>query len=199
MKANGRRVFLSEPLLSSWKEIHKRPSSSQQHHSAFKTKMSGNEASPVEVPRWSMYPSLHTTISHALKEDALHYNFHSLDDPQNSIREYDTNIKGRFHCINTQCPQPGWGSKRIPITIRMYRDFEYNARVYHQRCKSCNKLSWPVLDSSYVERVVYRIKKWNGLEMVRPAYFGNDNRKPHNSESCEGCRAGRCREGVDDL
>lgn len=73
----------------------------------------------------------------------------------------------------------------------MYPGSEYNARVYHQRCKTCNELSKPMLDESYVERVVYRLKSWSGVQMDRPFYGGNSG-APHEAEFCEGCRAGHC-------
>jgi len=39
---------------------------------------------------------------------------------------------GRFKCLNEVCPKAGWASKMIAITIRMYPEQQYNARVYHQ-------------------------------------------------------------------
>jgi hypothetical protein len=98
---------------------------------------------------------------------------------------------GRFICHNSTCSSAGWASKRIAITIRLYQGKKYNARVYHQRCRSCNALSRPILDGSYAERVVYRIRKWEGVQVERPVWEGRKG-KPHDTELCEGCRAGRC-------
>lgn len=141
--------------------------------------------------RWSMYRSLHHDVSRLLEEDDLHFSFHRADEAANCSNEYDTNIMGRFICRNPACDSGGWSSKKIAITIRMYHSAEYNARVYHQRCKSCNRLSRPILNESYADRVAYRIKKWNGIQLDRP-YYSGQSKGPHNSNLCEGCRAGHC-------
>lgn len=120
-----------------------------------------------------MYPSLHDGISRLLEEDDLHFAFHEVDDAEGCTKEYDTNIMGRFICRNRKCDSDGWSSKRIAITIRMYPGAEYNARVYHQRCKTCNSLSRPILNESYAERVAYRIKRWCGIHMDLPHYSAN--------------------------
>ena len=140
---------------------------------------------------WSMYSALHDNVSCLLEEDDLHFDFHENDDTKNCIKEYDTNIMGRFICRNRTCGSSGWASKMIAISIRMYPKAQYNARVYHQRCQSCNSLSKPRLDGSYAERVAYRLKKWCGIEMDQPFHSG-DSRGPHQSNLCEGCEAGHC-------
>jgi hypothetical protein len=64
--------------------------------------------------------------------------------------------------------------------------------VYHQRCKSCNGLSRPELDvQSYVDRITYRLKKWNGIPVETPVYSGQ-SKAPHEEDLCEGCKNGRC-------
>ena len=141
--------------------------------------------------RWSMYPALHDDVSLLLEEDDLHFDFHENDDPESCNKEYDTNIMGRFICRHHACGSSGWASKKIAITIRMYPGAQYNARVYHQRCKGCNSLSKPCLDNSYAERVAYRIKKWCGIEIDRPNYSGQSN-GPHQRSLCEGCKDGHC-------
>lgn len=73
----------------------------------------------------------------------------------------------------------------------MYAGAKYNARVYHQSCKSCNTLSQPILDDSYADRIAYRIKKWNGVEMETPKHSGT-SKGPHNEDLCEGCKEGHC-------
>ncbi|KAF7901593.1 uncharacterized protein EAF01_006892 [Botrytis porri] len=139
--------------------------------------------------RWSIYPSLHDSVARLLAEHNLHFGFHPTDDAISCTKEYDTNIMGKFTCHNRACTSHGWSSKKIAITIRG----EYNGRVYHQRCKSCNTLSKPILDDSYTERIAYRIKKWNGIEMDRPVYSGTGKSNgPHNADLCEGCKEGRC-------
>ncbi|KAL1870215.1 hypothetical protein Daus18300_005280 [Diaporthe australafricana] len=143
--------------------------------------------------RYCTFPHLHDDVSELLEEEDLYFGFHSVDDPAGCIKEYDTNIMGRFVCRNGSCRCSGWSSKKIAITIRMYPGAEYNARVYKQRCRSCEALGDLVLESggSYTDRVAYRIKKWCGVE-VTPPTFSSDSKGPHHRNLCEGCRNGRC-------
>ena len=41
--------------------------------------------------------------------------------------------------------------------------------------------------------MAYRIKKWNGIEMEVPDFSGKKG-APHESDLCEGCKAGHCSE-----
>ena len=141
--------------------------------------------------KWSIYQTLHDDVSRLLEENDVHFDFHENDDTETCIKKYDTNIMGRFICRNRTCVTDGWSSKRIAITIRMYPGAQYNARVYNQRCRGCNRLGEPHLDGSYAERVAYRLKKWCGIEMDRPVYSGQ-SKGPHQSDLCEGCRDGHC-------
>lgn len=141
---------------------------------------------------WSLYPALDKHVSRLLKPTNLHFKFHNTDDAKGCINDYDTNIMGHFNCKNTSCGVDGWSSKKIAVTIRMYNGNLYNARVYHQRCKSCNRLSRPYLDDSYADRVVYRLKKWSGIEPERPYYSEDKEGPPHESRLCEGCKNGHC-------
>ena len=140
---------------------------------------------------WSMYPSLHNDVSDLLREHNLFFQFYEKDDGKSCVNEYDTNIMGRFTCGNSACSARGWSSKQIAITIRRYTDERYNARVYHQSCKSCGTSSKPYLDHSYAERVAYRLKKWCGVQMDIPPFSGRSD-GPHRSDLCEGCKQGRC-------
>lgn len=142
---------------------------------------------------WSMYPALHDSVNHLLKDDGLSFSFFEIDEDRGAIEEYDTNIMGRFECLNKACRQRGWTSKVIAVTIRMYTEQRYNARVYHQCCKSCGSASQPFLDNSYAERLAYRLKKWSGIEMEQPFYNDRESERPHESALCEGCRHGHCR------
>ncbi|KAH6876400.1 zinc-binding domain-containing protein [Thelonectria olida] len=144
------------------------------------------------VERWSMCPALHDDVSRLLEDDDLCFDFHPIDN-EKCIREYDTNVMGRFICRNRSCHAGGWSSKKVPITIRMYRNDKYNARVYHQRCRACQSLSRPVLDDSYADRVAYRLKKWRGIQMEEPT-FDRRSKAPHRKDLCEGCKAGHCKE-----
>ncbi|PYI31893.1 hypothetical protein BP00DRAFT_435757 [Aspergillus indologenus CBS 114.80] len=125
--------------------------------------------------RWSMYPSLHSQVAALLGESDLYFRFHSKDDDF-ALQTYDTNIMGRFSCPNDECGSTGWSSKKIA------------------RCQECKRLSQPILDDSYAERVAYRLKKWSGIKMEVPVY-GGDSNGPHIRSLCEGCKAGHCSEG----
>jgi hypothetical protein len=141
---------------------------------------------------WSLHPSRHRDVLRLLQDSSLSFDFYDVDDPSNSTREYDTNVMGRFPCWNTHCLSNGWSSKMIPVTIRLYPDSRYNVRVYNQRCQECGKMSRPRLDGSYAERVVYRLKKWSGIDVEAP-FFSGERNGPHLTEFCEGCRNGRCK------
>lgn len=145
----------------------------------------------VKPKPWSMFPSLHQEVLRYLQDTDLHFRFHNIDDPINYIQKYDTNIMGRFVCHNRACTSGGWSSKMIAISIRLYPNSTYNARIYHQRCRECKRLAKPRLDDSYAERVVYRLKKWSGFEMDLPHYSGRSS-GPHQSDLCEGCKNGVC-------
>ncbi|KAL7894394.1 zinc-binding domain-containing protein [Trichoderma sp. SZMC 28014] len=148
---------------------------------------------PKSSKRWAMYPSLHENVSLQLEKDNLRLEFYANDEEESCVRDYDTNITGRFKCHNNKCDSNGWSSMKIAITIRMYPNDRYNARVYYQRCKGCNRLSKPLLDDTYAERVAYRIKKWHGIQLETPPYSEQSNR-PHKSALCEGCKDGHCKE-----
>lgn len=144
--------------------------------------------------KWSMFPLMHDKVSSLLEVEDLHFTFHDRDDDIHCVETYDTSIMGRFRCYNQKCRSDGWPSKQIAITIRMYQGQRYNARVYCQHCISCNFLSKPILDDSYAERVAYRLKKWCGVELERPAFSGQ-SKGPHAEKLCEGCKAGHCSKG----
>jgi hypothetical protein len=140
---------------------------------------------------WSLFPAFHEKVVCMLEEDHISLTFNSIDDGESCTRSYDTHVMGRFKCHNPQCNSDGWSSKKIAITIRMYPEGKYNARVYHQRCKGCNRLSRPVLDESYADRVVYRIKKWHGIDLEQP-FYSKRTGPPHDRTLCEGCKDGHC-------
>lgn len=161
-----------------------------------KPSMPGRKAK--QKAKWSMYGELHDEVSRLLDETGLSLQFHEDDSEESCTRAWDTNVMGRFRCRNAACKSKGWSSKKIATTIRLYSGERYNARVYHQRCIHCNRLSRPVLDNSYADRVAYRIMIWNGFWVESPVISGARGR-PHNSALCEGCKAGHCTESRDDL
>lgn len=68
---------------------------------------------------YCIFPSLHSDVTTLLEEDDLYFGFRDDDDPTDAIKEYDTNIMGRFVCRNVACSCRGWYSMKIAITIRM--------------------------------------------------------------------------------
>lgn len=55
-----------------------------------------------------MYLVLYASVSLLLKEDSLSFSFFGIDEEdKGSIKEYDTNIKGRFRCLNEDYYQAG--------------------------------------------------------------------------------------------
>ncbi|KAH8170023.1 zinc-binding domain-containing protein [Sarocladium implicatum] len=146
----------------------------------------------LEPKKWSMRPQLHAEVMSLLLEDDVQYAFHTQDTYNGTVNAYDTNVMGYFPCYNPQCPVKGWPSKHIAISIREFPKQRYNARVYHQKCEECRHVSKPKLNASYAERVAYRIKFWQGIEQEKPPYNGNNTRRPHKKDLCEGCKAGRC-------
>jgi len=143
------------------------------------------------IDSFDIRPALHRDVLYLLRPYGLSFAFRAIDDSDGVLREHDTSIIGRFTCANSSCRSKRWTSKQVAITIRQYSGLRYNARVYYQRCKSCNSLSRPELDDSYAERVSYRLAKWSGIAVEEPPYSGHSQR-PHQSSLCEGCRHGRC-------
>lgn len=162
-------------------------------------KGSKRKARPVEETTRT-FPELHDKIAAALEGTDLKPAWVERDNDSLSDHdeEYSSNVMGRFRCINQSCRTGGWGSKLVAIVIRGYDDCSgYNAEVFNQRCRACEQLGTLTLDeASYVERVVYRLKKWGGVEVERPFFGGQDGRPPHEQDLCEGCQAGYCQRGA---
>lgn len=134
------------------------------------------------------YPEYHDLISDELPS----MSWNKKISKNGHVHEYDTNIMGTFDCTNTSCSKKRWSSKRVAITIRSYTGDRYNTVVYNQRCKACNRLGDMTIDiDSYTERVVYRLSKWLGLDVVAPDFSGKST-GPHEESLCEGCKAGHC-------
>ncbi|KAI4862768.1 zinc-binding domain-containing protein [Hypoxylon rubiginosum] len=139
------------------------------------------------------YPSLHHDVSKAVSSDIAKTWFSKKSGGAHS--EYSTHVMGKFKCDNGGCSNRGWGSKKVTILIRGFSGNGYNAVVFNQRCRSCNKLGTLTLDdTSYVERVAYRLKKWAGVKMEDQRYDGKVG-PPHKTELCEGCKRGYCQGG----
>lgn len=137
------------------------------------------------------FPQLHQKVSSVVSDDIGSIWF-NRQDGGNFNNEYSSCVMGKFKCNNNSCPNNGWGSKKVAIRIRGYRNNGYNATVFNQRCESCTQLGIMTLDeTSYVERVSYRIKKWAGVSVEKQYYAPKDG-LPHKRELCEGCKRGIC-------
>ncbi|EOA86428.1 hypothetical protein ACJQWK_06189 [Exserohilum turcicum] len=141
-----------------------------------------------------MFPELHARVQEATFPEITTTWFNQTSK-YTSSSEYCTHVTGKFICNNNACQNQAWTSKRVSIEIRGYQGNGYNATVYNQRCKSCNCLGAFELDEeSYIDRVSYRIKKWAGVKMKPPPYEEAVDKKPHESQFCEGCKRGKCQE-----
>lgn len=140
--------------------------------------------------------SLHSDVQLLLWNDNLSFTFHPVDTNAAVTKEWDTNTMGRFDCRNEKCSSRGWGSKKIPITIRLYAANRYNVRVYYQRCQRCDWVGELELDGdAYAETVAYRLKMWSGVQVERRQHSGQ-SKGPHLSKYCEGCKHGHCKEST---
>lgn len=147
-----------------------------------------------ETRTYFMFPLLHKDVVNAVSSKIVSTRFHKNDSDRDSDKEYSTHIMGKFKCNNDSCSTDGWGSKMVAILIREYPRNGYNAVVFNQRCKSCDQLDTMILDEkSYVNRVAYRLKKWAGVPMELQ-YYARKESPPHESEFCEGCKGGVCRQ-----
>ena len=139
-----------------------------------------------------VYPGLHKDVAEALSDKVTNVWYRGKRSKAVAENEYQTHVMGKFTCSNGACQTTGWGSKKITIIIRGYSANGYDAKVYNQRCRSCNELGTLTLDeSSYVDRVAYRIAKWAGLYVNQHHHSAREG-PPHRQDLCEGCKAGVC-------
>lgn len=90
-------------------------------------------------------------------------------------------------------------SKIVGIEILKFGGNTYNAIIFNQRCRVCDTLGFFRLhEGSYVERVVYRLKKWAGIKVEKPLYNGHRRGPEHESRLCEGCKVGKCKYATND-
>lgn len=146
----------------------------------------------LESKMWFMFPEFHNDIAKAVSNDSVSPWFNEKGRDHDANNTYSTHIMGRFICKNGKCSNGGWLSKKIAIVIRGYPGNGYNAIVYNQRCDKCNCLGTLILDKkSYIDRIVYRLKKWAGIWTEPPPYTEKEG-KPHKQDLCEGCKRGHC-------
>jgi hypothetical protein len=127
--------------------------------------------SPGAPTTTATFPSLHPAVAaappHGLIRPAPWFTYAGND--RDAMEAYSTTIMGEFECRNPCCPQTVWASKKIGIRIRRFRCGGYDAVVFKQRCRSCEEIGAVRIDEgSYVERVVYRLRRWAGVSCARP-------------------------------
>jgi hypothetical protein len=149
-----------------------------------------------ETRTFFTFPELHQRIAEAVAPTITSTWFNPIIEAHFNT-EYETNVMGNFTCENKRCRKSQWSSKVVAVWIKGYPRSGYNAMVYNQRCKSCDRLGSLKLDEeSYVERIAYRLKKWAGVTVeMRP--FSGTSKGPHEIEHCEGCKAGHCSRALD--
>ncbi|VBB82099.1 Putative protein of unknown function [Podospora comata] len=180
-------MFANQPLSKRFR--HANFESSAPLFGSTSTRWSTHKADDTTVK----FPSLHADIEKALGTVSIipkpWFNDHSEDDGK-VTQEYFTHVMGRFKCQNQNCSKSGWSSNKVGILIRQFSGNGYYALVFKQRCRVCDKLGVLRLDEdSYVERVVYRLKKWAGIHVEKPV-FGGKRGEPHERKFCEACLAG---------
>lgn len=141
--------------------------------------------------RSRMYPELHKDVLKATRQIKPSPKFES-DLDLSYKQKHQTHVMAKFKCNNHGGFSTAWTSKKVAIVIHGYTSNRYNAVVYNQRCKKCNGLGEIYLnETSYVERVAYRLRKWAGFKEERPD-FNKRKGPPHREDLCEGCQAGEC-------
>ncbi|KAH6860617.1 zinc-binding domain-containing protein [Alternaria rosae] len=143
-----------------------------------------------------MYPSLHPDVALAVSEHMTPLPFNETNTSQGTNKSYSTFVIGEFRCHNNTCPTHAWTSGKVTILIRRYANGSYNAEVFKQRCRSCNRLGKLKLDNaSYIDRVSYRLLAWSGVQQASRGYTEKYT-PPHRKDLCEGCKRGICPESL---
>ncbi|KAI0440643.1 zinc-binding domain-containing protein [Xylaria telfairii] len=141
----------------------------------------------------AFFPELHPKVVEALSGSIGHIWFNH-EESEDSIHSKQTFVMAKFKCDG--CSINEWRSGKVTIVIRGYRRNGYNAEVFNQHCDSCNALGTMTLDEeSYVDRVVYRLKVWAGVPVLR-RFYQQKPMPPHKRELCEGCIQGWCEAGI---
>ena len=137
------------------------------------------------------FPELHEKVAEAVLPEVTSTWFQS-NASKEYVNEYVTCVVGTFTCNNQACKKQSWVSGVVSILIRGYCRNGYSAVVYNQRCKSCCRLGILAIDeTTYVERIAYRIKKWAGFRVESRGYI-RESKGPHEEMLCEGCKRGTC-------
>ena len=163
-----------------------------------KKNSSKNKNKNIAKP-YSMFPALHQRVVDALADEISPTPWFKGQDSSGSSnrgsnKEYATNVMGKFRCWSNACPAGVWSSKKVAILIRGYPRNGYDAQVFNQRCRSCDRLGVLTLDEdSYVERITFRLRRWAGVQVEPQEYSRSKEGPPHERNLCEGCKRGICR------
>jgi hypothetical protein len=150
--------------------------------------------SKAETETSFMYPSLHHDVVSAVSDTIPSPSFHEEDSNENCRQKFTTHVRGKFKCNNSACTTYFWTSGTVSILIRSYAGNRYNAVIFNQRCRECFGLGTLMLNkNSYVDRVANSLKIWAGVPIERP-HYALKSTPPHESNLCEGCKRGLCRQ-----
>jgi hypothetical protein len=139
-----------------------------------------------------MFPSLHPEVAIAVSEHIAPLRFNESNTNKGTKNKHPTFLMGEFRCYNNTCPRHAWTSGKVAIVIRQYTDGSYNAEIFKQRCRACNRLGTLTRhEEAYVDRVSFRLMKWAGVEQAQPLYVLKTT-PPHEKSLCEGCKRGIC-------
>lgn len=179
------KVFGSEQALQ--QHLNKSPA---HLHDSSSTSSQESDSEDGDI-KFRMYPELHGGVLNAVRQVKPSPKFEP--DLDLAYKEkYQTHVKAKFKCNNHGRSPTSWSSNMAAIVIYGYNRNRYNAVVYNQRCNKCNGLGDIHLnETSYVERVAYRIRKWAGFKENEP-FFKKRKGPPHREDLCEGCQAGEC-------
>ncbi|RVD81884.1 uncharacterized protein DFL_009731 [Arthrobotrys flagrans] len=144
-----------------------------------------------ETPKsWYMFLEYHDLV--VKQTPGVCFNISDVE----GVYQWSTNLRGSFKCSEQECKN-NWQSAVVATIIRKYplpgNMLAYNAKVFNQRCKTCDSLGYMTIDRKiYLERVVRRLKIWRNEKVDElPKNFRKT--EPHKSELCEGCKAGYCK------
>jgi hypothetical protein len=159
----------------------------------------GSQSSSGHAPAKSTttftFPHLHQDVLEAAPELSPAPQFKG-NNTKICEEEWKTFVMASFSCKAHGRTPATWSSKKVSIVIQLHQGNRYSAVVYGQRCDSCKRLGIMKLDeTSYVERVANRLKRWAGIETEAPIY-PTKMTPPHREDLCEGCKAGVCKGGV---
>lgn len=147
----------------------------------------GNKRSPVSFK----FQRLHARIFADIRQDIPNL-WHNHRGTGRWIEGHSTHVMGTFRCVTKRWRNRRWTSGHVAIHIRGYENNGYDAVVFNQRCDNCKQLGIFTLDDdTYVQRIVYRVKKWAGLDPGHAPY-DDKHGPPHRKDLCEGCKAGYC-------